>query len=1535
MSDVNDLLHLLTECASKRDLRLTPLETAEVLWLRDRTLGVSTAKTRTQKVPPQPAVNTVVDTHQDDNGTEEQTPTGVDQNEKAPSIPPPASLDRDADFAPAKPNTSDGAPAARAPIFLDTLPALDDELGFARGLHRLSIKRRLPEKTEVDIEQSVAHTAVAGQATLVFRPLERHTMRLLILVDLGGQLAPWSTSFKRIIELAEMVGSFATVDWRWLDLSDATEARWLPHTAGENEHARDRLPHGGPDQLVLILSDAVGPAVASGALGMLLRQFAPGTFVAWLHPWDRSLWERTQVTRLRMARPRPVPADAKAHIAVAMVPFSVDGLRLLEPWIRGRRSAGLEGFRIPSETPRETAVRARPAVNWAEKAQRVAGTIGPQALSVLALAAAIPNYVDVDLLYALCRWFDIPAERVDIAEAMTSGLLERVPERSTKNDPILRFPSEEARLAVLAFVNRDAAKRVLDELLKHFQPLEARSRANDLQIPVDILVRLSGADGGASSERMSAYSESALGTILQSLHGAEGLEMLKRLQAEEPPRKTTMAPAYRKKLIEVALPLETINREAAREKSIRHGHPSTLHLWWARRPLAAARAVLFGQLVDDPSAWPELFPTEKEQEKERQRIFRIIEDLVPWENSNKEIVLNAARLEIARSWARSHPSPKSQTILKSAPSPATVNDYLATELPPVHDPFAGGGTIPLEAQRLGLRAVASDLNPVAVLINKALIEIPPKFAGRAPVNPVSRQKQGLNIWKGTQGLAQDIRYYGNWMRDEAFKRIGHLYPDVEITKEMTKTRPDLKGLEGHKFTVIAWLWARTVASPDPTLGGVHVPLISSYWLSKKEGKETWIEPVVADDRQSYKFEIRTEAPLWHDAVSMGTKLSGASFKCLLSGSPIEAEYIRSQGQNGKLGTRLLAVVLEGSRSRIYLPPTEAAELLAKSAVPPWVPDANLPEQALGFRVQNYGITQWADLFTARQTAALATFATLVDEVRNIVKECVISLADSSDGRDLVQRGFEPAAYADAVASYLACALSRAADFGATLCVWSPAPKNEVVMHVFGRQTLSMTWDFAEVNFFSESSGNWLGAVEWVAKVVELLPGHGIGTAFQANAMEDGLLNRYGRSSVLSTDPPYYDNVPYADLSDFFYIWLRRGLRNVHKGLTSTLLVPKSDELVAEPARHGGKDGAEKFFLNGMRKAMAAFVADSDGESPAAIYYAYKQTESGADGTSSTGWETFLQALTESGFEVVGTWPMRTERPGRLRDTNSNALASSIVLICRKRSKSAQTITRGDFLRILRQELPSALKALQHSNIAPVDVAQASIGPGMAIFSRHAKVLEPDGSAMTVGAAIHLINRALDECLAEQEGEIDSDTRFAITWYEQHRWNSGSFGEAETLAKARNISVSGIARAGILESVGGKVRLLRRSELLPDWDPSQDERLTVWEAMQHLIKRLEEESEDAAARLLKQIGPLDEKIKALAYRLYNVCLKRSWAEDAQSYNALGSAWSELEKIAAGITVDAPPTGQVDLFGNLISAEKPTKGGKRKGKGKGAT
>jgi putative DNA methylase len=893
----------------------------------------------------------------------------------------------------------------------------------------------------------------------------------------------------------------------------------------------------------------------------------------------------------------------------------------------------------------------------------------------------------------------------------------------------------------------------------------------------------------------------------------------------------------RKKLIEVALPLEAINRESAREKSIRHGHPSTLHLWWARRPLAACRAVLFASIVDDPSSRPEEFATDEDQERERQRLFRIIEELVKWDNSNNESVLEAARAEIRK---------------------ATDGNP-----PPVLDPFCGGGSIPLEAQRLGLEAHASDLNPVAVLITKALVEIPPKFAGRPPVNPESREKLAYGAtWKGAQGLAEDVRYYGKWMRDEAFKSVSHLYPKATLPG-------------GGEATVIAWLWARTVKCPNPACGA-QMPLVRSFALSTKRGKEKHVEPIVDRDARMVRFEVRS-GPTAHEGT-VGRR--GA--RCVVCGTPAPLTHVRAEGQAGRMSAQLMAMVVEGDRQRVYLSPDPNHAAIAHSAVPSWRPSGSTPERLTGGTCYGYGFTEWGDLFTPRQLVVLTILSERVAEASKRIH------ADSADH-----------VYSDAVATYIGLGVSKSADYNSSLVLWSPS--RDQAKSTFARQALPMVWDFAEVNPFAGAAGDLEVSVSGIAETLERLPTGQPGWTKQldATAAADGVID-----PLVCTDPPYYDNIGYADVSDFFYVWLRRSLKNLYPDLFSTLLTPKEQELVATPYRFGGdRRRAEQFFERGLGQAFEHLRRAQHTDYPLTLFYAFRQaeseaTEDGAVVLTSTGWETMLRGLLSAGLAVTGTWPMRTERGGRTVGIGTNALASSIVLVCRPQSADVGLTTRRVFLAALRAELPEALRMLQHGNIAPVDLAQAAIGPGMAIFSRYAKVVEADGSAMTVRTALGLVNQALDEILAEQEGDFDGDTRFAVTWFEQHGISEGPYGEADVLARAKNTSVAGMEAAGVLHSRAGKVRLLNGEELSDSWDPVADRRITVWEVTQHLIKRLEEGGEEAAAELLRRVGGLGEAGRELAYRLYTTCERKGWAQEALSYNALVVAWPEIARRVAG-------------------------------------
>jgi len=711
-----------------------------------------------------------------------------------------------------------------------------------------------------------------------------------------------------------------------------------------------------------------------------------------------------------------------------------------------------------------------------------------------------------------------------------------------------------------------------------------------------------------------------------------------------------------------------------------------------------------------------------------------------------------------------------------------------------------------------------------------------------------------------------VRYYGGWMRDRAIDRIGHLYPKLKL--------PSGDG----EATIIAWIWARTVKCPNPACGAT-MPLVRSFSLANKPGKKAWIEPVVDTATKAVLFKVRTG-----EGAPEGT-VNRKGARCLVCGTAVPLDHVRSEGRAGRMKVQMMAIVAEGQRSRVYVEADTVNQSIAASAIPQNVPETALPSQALGFRVQVYGMTRHRDLFTARQLCALSTFSDLVAEAHQQV------VADGG-----------PAGYADAIATYLAFAVDKCADFWSTLATWSAQPKNELVVSTFRRHALAMTWDFGEANPFSESGGNFAGNLESVAKYLDMSATGTAGHVQQLDACQEGVTI----PACYSTDPPYYDNIGYADLSDFFYVWLRRSLSAVHPAIFSTLLVPKKQELVATPFRFdGSKQQAQAFFEDGFGKAFAKMRQAQDPNTPLTVFYAFKQAETdedddGSGGVSSTGWETMLEGLIRAEFQVTATWPTRSERLGRSISLGANALASSIVLACRRRPESASITTRKDFLISLKTELPHALRNLQKGNIAPVDLAQAAIGPGMAVFSRYKKVLETDGSPMRVRTALSLINQGLDEVLSELESEFDSNTRWALAWFEHHQFDEGPYGEAEVLATAKALSISHLAEAGILRSGAGKVRLLRREDLSDAWDPSAVARLTVWEVTQHLIRSLDQKGETETANLKAKIGGMAEIARDLAYRLYTVCERKGWAEEAGYYNSLVVAWPSMASEAFELT-----------------------------------
>lgn len=904
----------------------------------------------------------------------------------------------------------------------------------------------------------------------------------------------------------------------------------------------------------------------------------------------------------------------------------------------------------------------------------------------------------------------------------------------------------------------------------------------------------------------------------------------------------------RRKLIEVALPLEAINRESAREKSIRHGHPSTLHLWWARRPLAAARAVLFAQLVDDPSSNPEL--SEEEVALERKRLFTLLERLVVWENTTDEALLEEAR--------------------------AVIRESCGGTPPPVLDPFAGGGTIPLEAQRLGLEAHASDLNPVAVLINKALIEIPPRFAGQPPVFPGAAEER-LGDWPRATGLAEDVRRYGKWMRDEAEKRIGHLYPKATLS-------------DGSQATVIAWIWARTVTCPNPGCG-IEMPLVRSWWLGKKKGKEAYVVPRVSDGRVSYSIghDVAT-APTAKEDGTVGR--TGA--RCIGCETSVPLTYVRAEGKAGRIGSHLIATVAEGRRTRHYLAPNDVMRDAADIVRTETPPAGMIPLQALSFRVRAYGFTEYSDLFTNRQLAALTTFSDLVSEAR----ERVLTDGRSTgipEGDRLTEGGDGAAGYADAVATYLGLGCSRMTDIHNALATWSSS--RDQTRNLFARQAIPMAWDFVEACPFATASGSLHVVCDSIANALQRVPAHRMGRAISRSAE-----NSEFDETAVSTDPPYYDNIGYSDLSDFFYVWLRRSLKSIHPDLFSTILVPKAEELVANPYRHGGKDAAQQFFQEGFEAVFQRARSHALPDFPITVYYAFKQQESALGGESSTGWETLLEGMIRSGWQITATWPMRSERSGRMLSVGTNALASSIVLALRPRPDDAPRTDRRGFISALRRELPVKLRELQQGSIAPVDVPQAVIGPGMTVFTRYSGVLEDDGSRMSVRTALQRINAILDEVLSEQIGDFGAGARFALEWFRQYGFGPGLFGDAESIANARGVSLDALHRAGILVSGGGRVRLLAPADLPTDYDPATDPSIDEWEVVMHLARTIEDGGVQAAAVLLGKVPPTVDRdlCRELAGLLFKLAGDRKLTAHAVTFNTLGAAWHDIIAAAPDAT-----------------------------------
>jgi len=922
---------------------------------------------------------------------------------------------------------------------------------------------------------------------------------------------------------------------------------------------------------------------------------------------------------------------------------------------------------------------------------------------------------------------------------------------------------------------------------------------------------------------------------------------------------------YKKKLIEVALPLEAINKQSAREKSIRHGHPSTLHLWWARRPLAAARAVIWASLVDDPSSLPEQFPTEEEQNTERDRLFEILTELTKWENSNNQVVLDAAKAEIMKSTDGNPPA--------------------------LLDPFAGGGAIPLEAQRLGLEAHACDLNPVAVMINKAMIEIPPKFAGQPPVNPDSSHRLDKQ-WIGAQGLAEDVRYYGQWMKQKAFERIGHLYPKA-------------KDEYGKESTVIAWIWARTVKCPNPVCG-CEMPLMKSFIISKKANPQVYIDIEIKQNESSIclTYVVKQGNPSYNKGT---VNRKGAM--CIACDTPVGFKYIRDESKEGRLSAQMVAIVIEGKRERVYLSPDEQHINAARLSKPIDCDFGDLAYYPGYINPYAYGLTEIKSLFTDRQITTISTFCELFSDVKSKVVDDMLAAEIKIDSVDFNNREESAKTYSEAIMTYLALAIDKLADYNSSICSWHNS--KQLIRNTFGLTGMSMSWDYAEANPFSNSSGCFDNAVNWIEKCIKMFPVSRIGSAQQSDAQSDiGL-----RDIIVSTDPPYYSNVPYAAFSDFFYVLLRQGLKKIYPTLFRTLQTPKAEEIVADPYRAGSKEKASNHFESGMLNACKQMHLYTRMDIPVTIYYSFKQNESETNEdtyASSSGWETMLSAILEAGFSITGTWPIRTEMANRTRANESNALASSIVLVCRKRTENAHITTRRDFINTLKRELKPALLKLQASNIAPVDLAQSAIGPGMSVYSRFAKVLEADGRSMNVRSALQIIIQELYQYFNEQNDELDRDSHFCVALYSEYAFNDIKFGEANQWAQSKNTSVEKLDRCGVLYAQKGVVHLLTRDEITKKIDTE-----IIWVLTQQLTHAMEKDGVVGVAKIVADIFTSEpEHAKGLAYRLFTIAERKGWAQEAYAYNSLVIAWPDVQAKAAELQSERNNARQISLDGIII-------------------
>ncbi|WP_079181507.1 DUF1156 domain-containing protein [Streptomyces sp. Tue 6075] len=895
----------------------------------------------------------------------------------------------------------------------------------------------------------------------------------------------------------------------------------------------------------------------------------------------------------------------------------------------------------------------------------------------------------------------------------------------------------------------------------------------------------------------------------------------------------------RRKLIEVALPTEAISRASKADKDRKVGTIKNIHKWFAPMPTPAWRALLFAAVVDDPG-----------DEEKRAELLSIIEGLVPKDGT----------------------APSMDTLKRAK----AVLAEQEQELPTVLDPFCGGGSTLVEAQRLGFPTIASDLNPVPALVTRVETQLVPAMLGKPSVSGDDGVLEGTNL-DPMGGLLADVRHYAQRVEAEVKSKVGHLYEPVKSGEP------------------VAWLWARTVPCTNPACA-IDIPLYSSPWLSKQKGREAWLKPTVEDGR--VRFEIGTGVM---GEIPAATKAArGGKFTCLACGTQVDEKHLRGAGAGGLMGFQMLAMAIDDESGRRFAavdPGSQTSEI----PMPDDAPEMEFPERALGFRVQAYGIVKQADLYTARQVHMLGAFADAVARVPEWVKR---------DGGDSDQ--------GVAIASILAICVSKLAMANSSQARWQIDSRHgsAKAQPAFGRHALPMVWDFAEVNPFAKSAGGWSSQLKSMLSGINALPrGVEVGRTVQADARTAGSMVAPG-SALIATDPPYFAQIPYADLSDYFYVWLRRSVRGIHPDLFGTMETPKSTELIADPFRRGGSGQARQYFISGFTEVFSSLKQASRSDLPLVVIYAHRQEENKDGELASSAWDAMLEAMLSAGLCIVGTWPLHATHSSRQRGIQSNAVASYIAMICRPRPVDAGALDRRGFLQALRRELPERIKPLQQSSIPAVDLGQAAIGPGMEIFSRYARVTEPDGTAMTVSAALRQINRALNEILSEYEEDFDSDTSWCIEWFRDYQWDAGGFGEADKRANRYNTSVPGLVHAGVVKAAAGKAALIKPTDLPGAYDPATDGRLTIWEVAMHLSRLIEGKGPgtgiDAAGELLARARTrpeIDEDtVKGLAYLLHNICENRGWTESQRWFNNLVSSWPDLQTAARaaekrGVTVEA--------------------------------